>query len=213
METIDNWELCKTRVFWGEIAPFDHVVQIYEQKQIFLDTLVGFVGSGINSGDCVIVIATTEHLRILDSRLKEHAIHVDTLISEDQYIPLDAEEMLSKFMVNGWPDESLFMEMIYGLFARAKKRNRQVKAFGEMVALLWEQGDYGATVHLEYLWNKICAQDPFCLFCAYPKSGFTQDPVESIKKICSVHSRVIAGDKKYNHEIYYRTIKTKPALY
>src|SRR5688500_4587586 len=105
----NSWELCKTRVFWGEIAPYDHVVQIYENKEIFMDTLVGFVGNGINSGDCVVVIAKAENLQALNQQLKAHAIRVDTLISEDQYIPLDAAEVLSQFMVNDWPDQSLFL--------------------------------------------------------------------------------------------------------
>jgi hypothetical protein len=206
IESENNWELCKTRVFWGEIAPYDHVVQIYEDKEIFMDTLVGFVGNGINSGDCVVVIAKSENLQALNQQLKAHAIRVDTLISEDQYIPLDAEEVLSGFMVNDWPDESLFLRFVYSIIERARAKNRELKAFGEMVAMLWEQGHYGATVHLEHLWNKICAQEPFCLFCAYPKSGFTQDPNESIKKICATHSRVIAGDKRASSQIAYRTV-------
>jgi hypothetical protein len=34
-------------VFWGEIAPCDHLVQIYEQEAAFMDSLEGFVGGGI----------------------------------------------------------------------------------------------------------------------------------------------------------------------
>ena len=206
IESEHTWELCKSRAFWGEIAPHDHVVQIYDDKEIFLQTLVGFVGNGINSGDCVVVIARSENLKALNQLLSAHAIKVDTLISEDKYIPLDADEMLSQFMVNDWPDEALFTKLVYSLIERARVKGRQLKAFGEMVAILWEQGHYGATVHLEHLWNKICAEDPFCLFCAYPKSGFTQDPVESIKAICAVHSRVIAGDANLASHIAYRNV-------
>lgn len=206
IESDNTWELCKSRVFWGEIAPYDHVVQIYDEKEIFLDTLVGFVGNGINAGDCVAVIAKPEHLEALRQRLSAHAIRVDNLISEDKYIPLDANEMLARFMVNDWPDEALFLKFVYELFERASVKNRELKAFGEMVAILWENEHYAATVHLEHLWNKVCAEQPFLLFCAYPKSGFTQDPYESIKKICATHSRVIAGDAKLSTHIAYRTV-------
>ena len=48
----------KADTFWGEIAPCDHVVQIYETDEIFINALVGFVGDGINSNDSCIVIAT-----------------------------------------------------------------------------------------------------------------------------------------------------------
>jgi NAD(P)H-hydrate repair Nnr-like enzyme with NAD(P)H-hydrate epimerase domain len=58
-----NCNLAKSEIFWGEIAPCDHVLQIYEDDDIFLDALTGFVGGGINAGDAVIVIATATHLR------------------------------------------------------------------------------------------------------------------------------------------------------
>jgi hypothetical protein len=32
--------------FWGEIAPSEHLVQIYESDSAFTDTLEGFVAGG-----------------------------------------------------------------------------------------------------------------------------------------------------------------------
>jgi hypothetical protein len=60
-----------------------------------------------------------------------------------------------------------------------------------MVALLWAQGHSGATVRLEHLWHSLCQEEAFALFCAYPRTGFTQDATESIKEICETHSRVL----------------------
>jgi hypothetical protein len=58
----DNWHSTNIHSFWGEIAPHDHIVQVYESERNFLDTLEGFVGSGLLTGDSVVVIATAEHL-------------------------------------------------------------------------------------------------------------------------------------------------------
>jgi hypothetical protein len=66
-----------------------------------------------------------------------------------------------------------------------------VRAFGEMVALQWARGNSGATHRLEELWHHLCQKDGLSLFCAYPKSGFTQDADVSIKQICETHSKVI----------------------
>jgi hypothetical protein len=66
-----------------------------------------------------------------------------------------------------------------------------MRAFGEMVAVLWAQGHMGATHRLEQLWEKICQKEGLSLFCAYPKSEFTQNPEASMKEICEAHSRVI----------------------
>jgi hypothetical protein len=212
MNSTTEWHMSKTDVFWGEIAPCDHVVQIYEDNEIFIDMLVGFVGGGINAGDSVIVIATQEHLDALRSRLVDHGVYVDSLIEDDRYIPLEASQTLSMFMVNGWPDEHLFMKTVSRIIKHARGNSRRVRAFGEMVALLWAQGHNGATVHLEHLWNKFCQKEELCLFCAYPKSGFTQDVSESIKHICSSHSKVITASTKPHIELMYQEVPAKAAV-
>ncbi len=203
---MSDWELCKADIFWGEIAPCDHVLQIYENDGVFLDTLAGFVGGGINAGDCCIVIATTVHLEALESRLTNYGIQVHDLISESRYIPLNAEETLSKFMVNDWPDEALFNKTISGVIEKSGGSDRRIRAFGEMVALLWAKGNNGATVQLEYLWNKFCEKQSLCLFCAYPKSGFTDDIGRSVMHVCHSHSKMIGETNKQLTEITYKNL-------
>jgi MEDS: MEthanogen/methylotroph, DcmR Sensory domain len=204
MYTTENWNHVKADIFWAEIAPCDHVVQIYESDGVFIDALAGFVGCGINAGDCCIVIATSAHLESLHHRLESYGIRMDTLVEDHRYMPIMAEEMLSKFMVNGWPDEKLFMKCVSEVIMTARKDKRKVRAFGEMVALLWAQGHSGATVHLEHLWNKFCAKETLCLFCAYPKSGFTGDIASSVNHICAAHSKMISGSEKQLTEIFYQ---------
>jgi hypothetical protein len=205
INTID-WIKTSHKVFWGEIAPCDHVVQIYETDDAFLDLLHGFVNEGLSSGDSVIVIATDAHILGLNQRLIKSGRDVNAIIDKNLYIPLDADKTLSQFMVNDWPDENLFIRVVSDLIGKAKEDNRRVRAFGEMVALLWAKGQIGATVRLEQLWNKFCESEAFCLFCAYPKGGFTQDASESLTHICSVHSKMIAGDAASAMSILYKSI-------
>ena len=113
-------------------------------------------------------------------------------------------------MINGWPVENLFMQTVTEVISLARgTNNRKVRAFGEMVALLWAQGCNGATVQLENLWNKFCETEAFCLFCAYPKSGFTQDINRSIEHICSTHTLMLAGIEKSKTEVFYKSVQRK----
>jgi hypothetical protein len=202
-----EWQKSDAQVFWGEIAPSDHVVQIYENDQTFLDLLCGYVTGGIRNGDSVVIIATDEHIKCLNEKLKSAGFDPFYLALKDQYIALDAEETLAKFMVNGWADEILFRHVISEVIARAKRNNRRVRAFGEMVAILWAKGHAGATVQLEHLWNKFSETETFSLYCAYPKSGFTNNPHESILDICCTHSKVIDGAINSNDIVFYNTDK------
>ncbi|MDQ3108627.1 MAG: MEDS domain-containing protein [Bacteroidota bacterium] len=199
-----EWKNTKTQVFWGEIAPSDHVVQVYENEEVFLNSLEMYIQGGLKADNCNIVIATANHLESLRYRLIQHGYVIDELCTDDRLILLNAEDILSKFMVNNWPDEVLFKETILNVIARARRKNRDVRAFGEMVALLWAQGHNGATVQLENLWNKFCETEALCLFCAYPKVGFTQNPAASIHNICCTHTKMVGGWDKSKTEIYYK---------
>lgn len=183
----------RVEFFWGEIAPSEHIVEIYEGHDSFLDSLEGFVVGGLQKTDSVILIALPSHLEALEERMRNRNLNLTELAAQDRYIALDAEVVLSKFMVDGWPNEEMFMKTITPILNRARKSGRRVRAFGEMVAVLWSEGHSGATVHLEHIWHNLCQKDGLSLFCAYPKTGFTADATASIQAICDSHSKVYAN--------------------
>jgi len=204
-----NWQTCETRVFWGEIAPTDHVVQIYENDEAFLNLLEGFVNTGLEANESVLLIATPTHLSALENRLKDLGHDIPQLCNNNQLLLLDAEETLSKFMVNGWPNSRLFDQTVSEIIKRASNDGRHVRVFGEMVALLAAKGQDAATVHLENLWNRFCNTQSFCLLCAYPKAGFTQDIHSSLESICCAHSKMISGEHQSKTKVFYKMVDQK----
>lgn len=178
-------------VFWAEIAPSAHIAQFYTGDAVLLDTLVGFVGGGLKAGESTIVIATSEHLNLLEQGLTQSGADVPAARSAGRYIAWLADAALSAFMVNDWPDDRLFTEFVESLIAHARAKGPRVRAFGEMVAVLWAKGHSGAMVRLEHLWNQIANKQEFSMLCAYPTPGFTEDFPESLAKICALHSRIV----------------------
>jgi hypothetical protein len=180
-----------TQIFWGEIAPCEHIAQFYEDDGVLLDTLTGFIGGGLKAGESTVVIAIPEHLEAIERRLRASNVDMACARSQDRYFAVLAEEALARFMVKQWPDDQRFTDLVDELIARAGAGGRRVRAFGEMVALLWARGDQAATVRLEFLLHQICQARAFSLFCAYPKAGFTEDPSKSLAQICAAHSTII----------------------
>lgn len=203
------WKESNPGDFWGNVSPNEHVVQIYDGESNLIDTLQNYVLDGIKKNECIILIATPEHIRKIEEGLLEHGIHLDTLKAIEQYITLDADNTLSKFMVDGLPDENLFKTTISAVFEKPLLNNYKIRAFGEMVSLLWSRGNKKATVELEVLWNRFCSTTSFTLFCAYPKDVFKSDGHEPISHICDHHSRIISGDAN-NGQIVYKDSTVKP---
>lgn len=178
--------------FWAELAPCDHCVQIYEDERALLDALEGFAAGAIRQGDAIVLIATPPHLQALRMRLERNGFDTAAAAARGQYLVADARATLQQFMVNEWPDETLFNGVVAGLLQRARASHRRVRAFGEMVALMWADGQCGAAVQLERLWTRLCNQEAFAVFCAYPKAGFARDSRESIAQVCAAHTLVYA---------------------
>lgn len=200
------WQQSGTGVFWAELASCNHVVQMYENDKVLLDLLEGYVTSGIAAGDCMVIIATKAHLHALEVRLKAHGFSLFELTLTEQYIALDADETLSEFMVDGRPDKYLFNLVVTKLVVRARKNNRKVRAFGEMVALLWKQGQRDATLELEHLWNNFAETESFSLFCAYPKGDFTQDANTCLQHICGAHTKLITCHDNDTSQVFYKDV-------
>ena len=180
----------ETTIFWGELAPSEHFVQVYEDESRFIENLAGFAAAGLAAGEAVIVIATAAHRSSLEASLA--GLGHDIALARDSggYLSLDAAHTLSRFMRDGWPDEILFASTIHDVLSQVSP-GRRVRAFGEMVALLWERGDHGATVRLEHLWDQFCHANALALFCAYPRIGATRDLDASLAEVCALHSRVV----------------------
>lgn len=181
------------RMFWGELAPCDHLVQIYDDETRFMETLERFIGEGLDRGEGAVVIATASHLTWLEARLRTLGHDVDAAADGGRYVGLDAAATLAQFMVDGSPDPVRFLETIGPVVSAAGRGGRQVRAFGEMVALLWAQGHNEATVRLETMWNGFCRREALALFCAYPRIGATRDLTDALAEVCALHSKVHTG--------------------
>lgn len=202
-EKYKEWKSCKSADFWRNNAATDHVVQIYKNDEELLDLVESFVVDGFNSGECVIIAATTEHLEKLNERLLAQGFDIAALKKDDLYVPLNAVETLKKFMVNNWPDEVMFEHTVRSVIEKAWRNYRKVRTFGEMVVLLWNEGHTAATIQLEKLWNKFCEDGEFSVFCAYPENCFNEKQEKSIDRICNVHMKVIAPDDTEKDSLIY----------
>ncbi|HEU4595603.1 MAG TPA: MEDS domain-containing protein, partial [Pyrinomonadaceae bacterium] len=180
---------------WRGTLESEHFVQFYEEDEYLLDSLSGFVGTGLGEGDGCVVVATAEHREGLEARLRAYGIDLDEAAASGQYLALDAGEVLSKFMLAGKPEPGLFSEVVGGIVRRAAAGRPRLRIFGEMVALLWAEGNHDAAIRLEGLWNELHQSNDFMLFCAYPIHGFGGELLAGgLGDVCTAHSRVIPAE-------------------
>jgi hypothetical protein len=165
----------------------DHVVTFYERDEELARTVAGFLVDGLLCGGAVIVIATEPHRRMFERELEAAGVEP----GGGKVIALDAATTLGGLVTDGCVDRDAFRRVIGGVVREAMSLGTPVRAYGEMVALLWEAGDVMAAIAVEELWNGLSAELPFALLCGYGRSAVSSPALaEAVQRVCHLHDSV-----------------------
>ncbi len=171
-----------------------HAVQFYGDDQSLFTTVAAFLSQGFVDGHPGIVIATERHSAAILEHLRGRLIDVDTAQRMGSLIVLDAQQTLDLFMDGDHPDAGRFEDSVGRLIAgvlEGREDRILIRAYGEMVDVLWKQGRTQAAVRLEMLWNKLAQQYGFALLCGYSMGNFYKQ-TKGFEDICREHTHVIA---------------------
>ncbi len=173
----------------------DHLVQFYGHDEELAERVVRYLLEALGGGGVAVVTATSEHRREFEARLTQAlGGGADLAAAEDSgtYLALDASETMRKLMVDGQLDPAAFDRVIGGLIRQAGTGGRPVRAYGEMVALLWDDGLVNAAIQLEEMWNELGRRHSFSLFCGYPAGSVTGDgQLDAFAAVCRLHREVV----------------------
>jgi hypothetical protein len=177
--------------------PEEHFVQLYGKDDGLLTRNVSrFLSEGLRRGDGLLVIATAEHRGTLVRHLTTDRGYARAVL-DGRLVFLDAETTLNRFLVDGEPDQSRFESIIGEALrgVRSKAVHTGVRAFGEMVGLLWGSGQFAAAIRLEELWNSLLQASDVSLFCAYPIDIFSPEfKVSAVDSLLCAHTHVVPTD-------------------
>ena len=174
-------------------GPGDHAVAFYQEDEL-AGLVGGYLQSAISAGGAAVLVATPEHRSLVSKWLKAAGTDLTGASADGSYVPLDADQTIGRFTINGRPDPASFWEVMSPVLAAASWKRGPVRVFGEMVAVLWEQGLVDATLELEALWTEIARQYPFALLCAYPAVSVSDGAhIDSLAQVCCAHSAVIGA--------------------
>jgi hypothetical protein len=172
-----------------------HFVQLYETDEDALTKNVGhYLWQGLRQGDGVLVIATPEHQDLFSRLLERLGADLAALCESKQLVCWDAQETLTRFMVDGQPDWERFASVIREALrlVRPMKGAEGSRAYGEMVGILWKARQFAAAIRLEQFWNKLLEQSSFSLYCAYAIDVFGREfDVANLDGVLRTHTHLV----------------------
>jgi PAS domain S-box-containing protein len=163
--------------FLTRLAEQSHIVQFYESDDNLCGLVSDYLAAGLSAGEPLVVIATEPHRAVFCDRLREQGIDIDHASAQGRVRFLDARETLSRLMVDAMPDWERFERVVGGEIDLRRGGNRgvRVRAYGEMVDVLWRDGNEKAAIRLEEMWNQLGRENPVSLLCAYVMGSFYKE--------------------------------------
>jgi hypothetical protein len=175
-----------------------HTVQFYENDHFLEAAVADYLAEGLRSGQVDVVIATPAHRESFAVRLKAKGVDPIAAIQSGKLVMHDARETLSTFMVQSMPNWERFVTnvgtIIEGCIQSSSRSS--VRAYGEMVDLLWKDGNVEAAVRLEEFWNDLQQRHAFSLMCAYAIGNFCKGiHAPGFDRVCKTHSHVFPTER------------------
>lgn len=157
-----------------------------------VDSVAHYVAQGWAVGECVIVVATRVHRTAIEARLRDLGHDPAARLAERRYFPHDAENTLRSLLSDGSFDVEKFHVVVGAMLQEAAATGAAIRAFGEMVALLWQLGAIDDAIELELQWNRLMHDHDFSLLCAYPTGMFDHATLVDVRRVCELHTDVVS---------------------
>lgn len=177
--------------FLESAPPAEHGVQMYVELDELAASIGRFLDAGFRAGEPALVIATNDHWDVFRAQLERRGSNVAELEEQGLLTRYDADRTLAAFMESEGPSAPRFEQVVGAAVDEVARRfpDRTVRAFGEMVDLLFQRGQQAAAIALEELWNGLLLTRRFALLCAYELDVFDLETESSaLPEIIRTHT-------------------------
>jgi DcmR-like sensory protein len=181
-------------------APGQHVVQLYgTDNRDLVRRVCQYFRAGLRRGEGVLGIATLEHAFAFARELRADS-HYREAVSQGRLLFLDAEFTLAQCMDGEHPSWERFDAAVNVPLSDLARRveGAGIRAYGEMVGLLWTGHRADAAFRLEQFWNVALRKHNASLFCGYPIDLFEPTAqVDGVLALVGTHTHVVPnrGDR------------------
>lgn len=182
------------RPFAERAVPSTHVVQFCDDDRALTVSAAGFLAEGIAAGEPAVAFATPARREAIRDCFRDRGLDVNYLERESRLTILEARATLASFMSDDLPDARKFTHSVGAVVERvcAANAGSQIRAFGDLVSLLWQDGNTNAAIRLEELWNELAAAYPISLLCSYAGGDFLTAAGHADKqRVSRLHTHIL----------------------
>jgi len=183
--------------------PHGHLVQIYDQRRedSLIRNATRYFAEGLRKGEGLLVIARARQ----HEAFRKQTEGCEQAIREGRAAFFDSREMLGRLITGGRLEWSRFESVVGTALETVRPRGDDppgVRAYGDIVDILWNARQYSVAIRLEQFWNKLRTRSRLSLFCGYSMDIFAADlHLLPLDGVLSSHSHLVPAESDAALEI------------
>ena len=168
-----------------------HSVILYgSDEPRLIDHVVNFLYENLAQDYPVLVVATQSHRQAFSAALRAKGVDPAAASRAGLLVYHDALTVLGEILVDGRVERRVFDRIVCESVRNLRMRG-PLRIYGEMVGVLWAQGQGDTAIELEALWNRFRMRVDFELLCGYQIDIFgSAFAINSIDGIIRAHGEV-----------------------
>ncbi len=115
----------------------------------------------------VLLAVTPAHYRAIVANLRHAGVDVGAMRRKGLFTSLDAAALMRSVLESEQQVSWTVFDRTFGELVRELRARGPLRIYGEIVGLLWGDGEREAALELEKLWNRLRKHVDFELLCAY----------------------------------------------
>lgn len=169
-----------------------HPCHFYSDDASLTANVAVFFAPAFRERQAMVAFGTPAHLAAIEKRLRADGHDIEAAKANGQYMAFDAQAALDALLRGDLPAQDSFEDVIAARLNSATREFGAVRAFGEIVSLLWRDGKRQAALRLEEMWNEAIGLYPLALLCGYNVRSFTSaHDAAGVTGIISAHTSVL----------------------
>jgi hypothetical protein len=172
----------------------NHMVRICPNTTSQAEVLTRYIKDGLLNNEGIIIIARPPLRRAVLSKLEVLGFDSQAIKNQGQVRFFDAEFLLSNILIDGIIEEQAFRKFIGIPIQATQSKFGKVRAFGEMVDILWQRDLQNMAIQLENLWEDLCAKQGLIFLCTYLLDNLDPNDYDSALEKIYKHHKHLALD-------------------
>ena len=175
-----------------QLLSYTHRVHFFETQSATADKVAAFLWEGVPQNATWVVIARNSLKEDLIRTLEQKGVATEDWIQDRRFFLLDGHQALNRIMDGKLhPSAEQFQKVIQEILAHVKDPNAPIYAYGEMVDILCDEGNFKGAQELEDIWHEFLVQHQVTLLCGYTLQNFrNRETNEHFLKACQAHQWV-----------------------